>query len=427
MNSRSQTILDYAIVTMIAGMILSTVSSQKIPSLLFYILIAASCFNWYVHYKKGTSTEGIELKQHKTLFIPCSVSLIAVLVSKAVHLNMSGTEIEKAVRFSIGLPLLYAGLRFIPYERLKHSLWGVYVAIVFQFGYVLSVLEPNSARPITSNIHNAVSYAVIGLLLTIIALLSIGILLSKKNKLEFIFKLLIVNLGGIAFILLQTRTGVIAIPLFVLLIALVFFYNQSWLKKCLIIIVGMGIVFSGLFAIPSMESRVEKAVSEYKNCIESNISINSSVCVRMQLTNASLAIWKDNLLFGTGDNSQFQDILQTDLLKKGVVTEYTSKNFGEPHNDYMQNLSSFGILGIVGLFLLYFVPGYFFFRRLISSADLPPRCIAAMGAATCLSFPVFSLTELMFRNMRTISFYTTLVILFVVLLDVFRQSKLTTK
>ena len=78
MNSRSQTILDYTIVAMIAGMFVSTVSSQKIPSLLFYILVAASCLNWYVHYKKGTSTDGIELKQHKTLFILCSVSLMAV-------------------------------------------------------------------------------------------------------------------------------------------------------------------------------------------------------------------------------------------------------------------------------------------------------------------------------------------------------------
>ena len=427
MNSRSQTILDYTIVAMIAGMFVSTVSSQKIPSLLFYILVAASCLNWYVHYKKGTSTDGIELKQHKTLFILCSVSLMAVLVSKAVHLNMSGTEIEKAVRFSIGLPLLYAGLRFIPYERLKHALWGVYAAIVFHFAFVLNQLGSSLSRPDTSVIHNAVSYAVIGLLLTIISFLSIGVRLNKQHKAEFIFKLFVVVAGGVAFILLRTRTGVVAMPVFILLLVLVFFYHYSWLKKILLLLAALTIVTGGMMIIPSMQSRVEAAIVEYNKCIDSKISINSSVCIRMQLQNASLAIWKGNRLFGTGDNSQFQEILQADLLKKGVVTEYTSKNFGEPHNDYMQNLSSFGILGIVGLFLLYFAPGYFFFRRVISNADLQPRCIAAMGAATCLSFPVFSLTELMFRNMRTISFYTTLVVLFLVLLDVCRQSKFAEK
>ena len=418
MNSRSQAVLDYSIVVIIAGMIVTTVSSTKIPSLLFYILIAASCLNWFVHYKKGTSTQGIELKQHETLFLLCSVSLIAVLASKIVHLNLSGTEIEKAVRFSVGLPLLYAGLRFIPYERLKHALWGVYVAILFQFVYVLSVMKPNLARPITSDIHNAVSYAVICLLLTVLTVFTLGIQLSNKPKLEQTFKFLIAILGVVTFFLLQTRTGVLALPVFIFLLVLVFFHKTTMIKKILISIIGIVVVLASVFSIPSMQKRVELAVSEFNMCIESGIRKNSSVCVRMQLTRAAVAIWQEQPIFGTGDNSVFQETMKNELIKKKIVTRYIADNFGEPHNDYTQALSSFGIVGFCGLLLLYFAPGWFFIKCIMHESTLRKRCLLGMGAATCFGFSTFGVTELMFRNMRTTSFYVILIVLFLVLLDI---------
>lgn len=417
MNSRAQTILDYAIVSMIAGMILSTVSSQKIPSLLFYVLIAASCLNWYVHYRKGTSTEGIELKQHKTLFILCSVSLIAVLVSKAVHLDMSGTEIEKAVRFSIGLPLLYAGLRFISYERLKHALWGVYAAIIFQFIYSLYMAGPSFARPYTAAIHNAVSYGVIVLLLSVICFFSLKVNLSKNNKLELVFKWGIVCLGIVTFILLQTRTGVLALPVIAFLITAVFFYNVPLIKKIVVLLISLVIILGGVLSIPTMKERFNIAKNEYHTCVDRDFSFDSSICIRMQLYRAAWHIWQEEPLFGTGDNSVFQHKMKDELQPAGIVSSYTANEFGEPHNDYMQNLSSFGILGVVGILFLYLAPGYYFFRRVVSCTKLPQRCVAAMGAATCLSFSIFSLTELIFRNMRMVSFYTTLVVLFIVLLN----------
>lgn len=427
MNSRAQTILDYSIVSMIAGMILSTVSSQKIPSLLFYILIAASCLNWYVHYRKGTSTEGIELKQHKTLFILCSVSLVAVLLSKAVHLNMSGTEIEKAVRFSIGLPLLYAGLRFIPFNRMKYVFWGVYLGILFMFCYVVYLTDSEFNRPNTDAIHNAVSYAVIGLLLTGLALFSFGIRLTNKKIFEFICKTVTVSLGIITFVLLQTRTGILAIPILVFLMTIVFFYRESILKRLIVLLIVLGVSLGGLLSIPTMQKRVELAINEYNTCVASDLTLNTSICVRMQLSRAAWRIWLDQPWFGTGDNSAFQSIMKNELLPLKAVSQYTVNIFGEPHNDYLQNLSSFGVFGLIGLILWYFAPGLFFLKAAMLSKTLSQRCVAAMGASICLSFSLFSLTELMFRNMRTISFYVVVVAVIMAMLCVLRQENIISK
>lgn len=416
MSSRSQALLDYSIVAMVAGMFLSTVSSTKIPSILFYVLCAACVLNWYVNYKKGTSTEGIELRQHRTLFILCSVSLIAVLVSKTVHLNLSGTEIEKAVRFSVGLPLLYAGMRFIPYERLKHALWGVYAAILFQFVFVLNSLGPNFTRPNTSDIHNAVSYGVILLLFVFIIAYSFSQRFTNFLLTERVFKTLLILIGLVGFVLLETRTGFVALPVFVLLMVLVYFRKENILKMSLVYFLGLVLVAGVAFMIPVINKKVDLAVNEFSACLEKEVLVDSSVCVRMQLSRASYEIWKESPWFGTGDNSAFQAIMKEEFVTKNIVTKYTADNFGEPHNDYMQHLSSFGILGLIGLMFLYWAPGCVFLISLLKTGELKVRSIAAMGATVSLGFSIFSLTELMFRNMRTVSFYATSIAFTLVLL-----------
>lgn len=117
--------------------------------------------------------------QYKTLFILCSVNLLAVLVSKIAHHHLSGSEIEKAARFSVGLPLLMLGMKYIPVEKLKHCLWGVYAAVLYAFAYVVYLAWPDFVRPDTSDVYNAVGYGVITLLLSSITLYSIGVPLTQ--------------------------------------------------------------------------------------------------------------------------------------------------------------------------------------------------------------------------------------------------------
>jgi O-antigen ligase len=81
----------------------------------------------------------------------------------------------------------------------------------------------------------------------------------------------------------------------------------------------------------------------------------------------------------------------------------------------MQALSSFGILGGIGLLLMYFAPVWVFVRRMSRRYPRESRVAAAMGAAVCLGFAVFGITELMFRGMRTVGFYTMFVALFLML------------
>src|SRR3546814_18014746 len=92
--------------------------------------------------------------------------------------------------------------------------------------------------------------------------------------------------------------------------------------------------------------------------------------------------------------------MQTRALPDDVVSKYVAYNFGEPHNDALKALYSFGVLGGLGLLLMYFAPACLFIRRMSHRYSSQTRAAAAMGAAFCLGFALFGLTELMFRGMQ---------------------------
>ena len=77
-------------------------------------------------------------------------------------------------------------------------------------------------------------------------------------------------------------------------------------------------------------------------------------------------------------------------------------------------LSGYGVLGLLTILILYLVPAAVFFRRLASD-DRVIRVGAQLGLLFCLGFCAFSLTEMMFRNMRSVPNYSLIVVTLIAL------------
>jgi O-antigen ligase len=125
-------------------------------------------------------------------------------------------------------------------------------------------------------------------------------------------------------------------------------------------------------------------------------------------------------IVGLGDGSRFHDVMVQDSYPKGLVGDYVigvDDYFGEPHNDLLFMLASFGLPGFLGLLLAFMVPCWHFVRRLGVAVPQPARVAAAMGLALCLGFMVFGFTETMFRRMHMLSFYAMFVAVFLSLSD----------
>jgi O-antigen ligase len=399
------------LIVLYACMPVALMSSDALPSAVFYLAFAVAIV---LAAKRKVSPRHV-LADYRVLLCCYSVPLLVVLASSAVHAHWAGAGVEAGVRTSIGLPVFLLGLSQIRPHRLRQAVWGVYAATFAATAYVLYLIYPSFLeRPLTT-VYNAVSYGNLMLLMAVVSLYSLLWRLTSRPRLERAVKILAVVAALAGFVLTQTRTGWLAVPVFALLgVAMITGFRRPWRAVGLLAAIVVVVAAIG-FSSPSLRERVELGYQETMQCYDTSNPINNSVCIRFQLWRAAWHAFSHNPVLGLGDHGRFRDWMKTRALPDGVVSEYVANNFGEPHNDMMQALSSFGILGGIGLLLMYFAPVWVFVRRMSRRYPRESRVAAAMGAAVCLGFAVFGITELMFRGMRTVGFYTMFVALFLML------------
>ena len=212
----------------------------------------------------------------------------------------------------------------------------------------------------------------------------------------------------IGFVLTQTRTGWLALPFFLL----IWLVLNNFVKRPARLIAALALLAcvcaASLMLIPKMNERAQDGYREVTECMTTNPLAFTSVCIRLQLWRTSMDMFYQNPWLGIGKRSEFQPELIA-RVDKGMLLPFVAEDFAEPHSDMVMILATQGLFGGVALLLIYFAPALVFFRRLISRQAVSTRTAAAMGLAVCLGFAIFGLTELMFRGMRTIGFYSVMV------------------
>jgi len=405
--------LKLLLVGLYAAMPVAIMTTNKAPSAIFYAAIAL-CLG--LMFTRAHAPQRDVLANYRTLLLCYGVPTAAVLFSATLHGKWPGGNFEEALRLSLGLPILLFGLAQAPLPALRRAIGGVHIAALAATGYVAWLAFSDDMRPVTE-IYNAVGYGNLLLLLATISLFSLGWELTPWPRAERAAKIGVVVLALAGFLLTQTRSGWIAVPGFAMIgIVLMTGLRRPWraaglLAGILAIALAIGL------ANQSLRDRAQDAYTEATQCTGAQSTADTSICIRFQLWRAAWEMFKADPLAGAGDSRLFNERLNNKYLPENVVSPFVAQNFGEPHNDMMKALSSFGVPGGIGLLLVYFAPFWIFARRLDRRLPRPVRTAAAMGAAFCLGFAIFGLTELMFRGMRTVSFYTMFVALFLVLSD----------
>lgn len=412
MDNKTATPVFSLFIMALTVMPLAVMSTQRAPSPLFYVLIALSL---YIVIALRPAQDTFRLKTFASLFVFCAVFVVAVFVSELVNERSGGADFEKAFRFSAGLPLLVAACCYSPRRWLAYTVFGVYAALIFAIGFIVDLSLPDFIRPETSAVYNAVGYGDLTFLLSVITLYSCNVTFTSFAKAEKIIKILLGVAGIAAFVLTQTRSGWVAVPFFLLFGIMIHLRENNRMKLAGVFAVGLVLAATVTLTVPGIKDRVQLGEKELTECISTNSTELSSVCIRLQLWRSTIAIWEANPLFGSGSNSYFSEFMKTEGVQRGLVSEVVANQWGEPHNDWLQALSSYGLFGVLGLFLVYFAPAAVFVKRMLRTTDYERRTYAAMGAAVCIGFAVFGLTETMFRGLRTMGFYTVMVAVFLAL------------
>ena len=391
------------LLTLVATLPALLMATSKGGSAAFYLILVCALMTL-----AGLPRRSEHLKNvNAILTAALGLSVLAVVISQWVNGTWSGSEFERALRLMLGLLLVFAALRRMPAAHLRWPIVGAIAACWITATAILSLAWQSGGRPQTEE-YNAVTYGNLTLLFGVLVVYSLGWRLTRWRRTEMWVKLVSAAAAFSGFLLTETRTGWLAVPLFVLVGVALFNHRTSlWRGVALGAVIMVAVAAVGTSS-PALRQRAEAGVQEVDQCRTAPLT-DSSMCIRLQLWSAAWHMFERNPLTGVGGGKPFVRELQN-AGARGEVSAFVAENFGEPHNDMLYALATSGILGGLALLAVYLAPAWLFMRRLlIPTLDTALRVPAAMGLAVCLGFALFGTTELMFRGMRTVSFYAVTV------------------
>lgn len=361
------------------------------------------------------------LQPYVPVLIAFSLPLLAMAWSAFMLDAWGEVNFERGLRLALGAPLLLLAMLHAR-QSLHHALWGPLAAGWVAACSVVALIYPDlSQRPLTQY-YNAVGYGNLMLLMAALSMLSLPFRLTRFPRAEMAFKLLTSAATFAGFVLTQTRSGWMALPVFIVLAIVLYARLRHPVRLGgAVLAVLVGLVAIGA-SNPQLRDRVALGINQTTQCFTSNDQANTSICVRVQLWRSALDMAQAQPFTGVGSGEAFKAQLRR-FNDERLISQYVASNYGEPHNDLLDSLALHGIPGGIALLLLYLVPTIEFVRRLRPDLPQTVRAAAAMGIATCLGFAIFGLTEMMFRGMRTLGFYVVLVTLFLALSDWHRSSR----
>ena len=404
--------LNAVLVALIALMPVTIVTSPNFPSTIYYLALAAALGVLVQHRFAGV--DAVQ-RQYHPLIVCMAAPLLVVVFAGLWNGHMASADMETALRYLLGSWVLVLALSYSRTALLWHAIWGLVIAALAATAYTTYLSWPNFIRPDTGAIYNAVGYGNLTIMLAVLVLFSARWTITSWPRCELILKLVVATLTMAAFVLTQTRSGWVAVPVFAIIAGLLLTSKKHPLRIAVATVAVFAVMAAVFLSSDALRSRAVLGYQEALSCTGEHATTDNSICIRLQLWRASLNMLAEHPIAGIGDKRFFGDQLKDDSLPKDIVSPHVAEGWGEPHNDLLLALATFGIPGGIALLLVYLAPAWVFARRMAFRHPTAVRTAAAMGLAFCLGFLVFGLAETMLRGMRTASFYAMMIALLLAL------------
>jgi O-antigen ligase len=142
-------------------------------------------------------------------------------------------------------------------------------------------------------------------------------------------------------------------------------------------------------------------------------NFNTSIGARLEMSKAAMTIFIEHPFFGVGIN-QFGDHLRH-LIASGQAPQFISI-YDHTHNEYLEALTTGGIVGIAYLLWLFGAPFAYFVRHLVHRQSNGSNTLAPLaGLITVLSFASFAVGDNIFDRQMTTSLFAFLILGFTVM------------
>ena len=235
------------------------------------------------------------------------------------------------------------------------------------------------------------SPTIFGFIMVFFGFIAIIDIWTQSNK-EKLFSIFIFFLAVYSVLLSETRIA------FVITIALFFSVMFIWSirgyltqKRLLLIVTVLTVITAVSMNNKSFNDRIDIAFNEFKT-FSTDKDAHGSVDLRLTMWSGGFEAFKQQPIIGYG----YQN---TGLEASRHISGSFAKDFikGQKmlHNDYINSLVGFGILGLLVLLALLFFPLTLFFKRLKADKDYTQN---AIGVLFIIALSVFAITDSIYSH-----------------------------
>ncbi|HKU17858.1 MAG TPA: O-antigen ligase family protein, partial [Candidatus Saccharimonadales bacterium] len=140
---------------------------------------------------------------------------------------------------------------------------------------------------------------------------------------------------------------------------------------------------------------------------------NNSVGQRLELWRAAWRLFLRHPLLGIGTGA-YEPGTES-LIASDEIAPFAGE-YDHPHNDYLNALASFGIVGFLLLLIVLVLPIWLFLRA-AQSGDHTVQALGLAGLFTVIGFAIYALTDVVFLHNMMVIWYVVYIALFYALLD----------
>lgn len=325
--------------------------------------------------------------------------LLVIMISQVYHHDVNLRYFDSAARFLLAVPILLA-LREINMRVLTVIQYSIPLGAIAALVAIL-MNDPTVRYNASTFFMNHIHLGDMALLLGFLSILSIDWIDRDRSTVKLLKMAGLIS-GLLVSGLSSARGGWIAIPVFVF----AFIYSrtkENFIRKVVLALLFSGaIAFMGYLFIEPIHYRLWMIYSDLTSFTTGNI--DTSIGVRLQLWKAAFHLIAENPILGVGADGfgKAMDVLSA----SGFITPIAAElGKGEVHNEILAQTVRFGILGLISILSIYFVPFYIFLRA-AKSGSKEKSVAAMMGMCVTLGFLIFGFTVETFDLKMTAAFYS---------------------
>jgi|SRR5690554_270051 len=254
----------------------------------------------------------------------------------------------------------------------------------------------------------AIQFGNIAMLMGLISLIGFLSFQRETRANNFVKALLLAGFaGGIAASILSgSRGGWLAFPVGLTLALYAYRFKRSKGRSIGLIALSIAIIATlSIFPDTGIHKRLDQALHETRGYF-TEANATTSIGARMEMWKAAAKLGAQRPVLGWGSIQVEKE--KSKLAYAGGI-DPAILQFSHAHNDFLDSWQKRGLLGLSALIALYFVPLFFFMRKLTES-NSQTRPLALVGTVMCTSYIIFSLSQGFFEHNSGVMLYAFLLI-----------------